>query len=81
MPVDFEAGDAWWQRLADAGFDAGKPAVVASIGVSMYLTSEAIMAMLRQVAAPAPSSTLASLTFLVPLQFADAEVRPGSNWP
>ncbi len=76
VPVDFEAGDAWWQRLADAGFDAGKPAVVASIGVSMYLTSEAIMAMLRQVAALAPGSTLA-MTFLVPLQFADAEVRPG----
>ncbi len=76
VPVDFEAGDAWWQRLADAGFDAGKPAVVASTGVSMYLTSEAIMAMLRQVAALAPGSTLA-MTFLVPLQFADAEVRPG----
>ncbi len=28
VPVDFEAGDAWWQRIAAAGFDAGRPAVV-----------------------------------------------------
>ncbi|HEV2678690.1 MAG TPA: class I SAM-dependent methyltransferase [Aliidongia sp.] len=76
VPVDFEAGDAWWHRLAAAGFDAGKPAVVACSGVSMYLTKDAIMAMLRQVAALAPGSTLA-MTFLVPLEFADPEVRPG----
>jgi len=52
VPVDFEAGDAWWQRLAAAGFDAGQPAVVASTGVSMYLTKDAIAATLRQVASP-----------------------------
>src|SRR5919201_3917734 len=23
VPVDFEAGDAWWDRLASSGFDAG----------------------------------------------------------
>jgi len=76
VPVDFEAGDAWWQRLAAAGFDAGQPAVVASTGVSMYLTKDAIAATLRQVAALAPGSTLA-MTFLLPLELADPEVRPG----
>jgi methyltransferase (TIGR00027 family) len=76
IPFDFEAGDAWWQRLAGAGFDAGKPAIVASTGVSMYLTKDAIAATLRQVAALAPGSTLA-MTFLVPLEFAAPEVRPG----
>src|SRR5437763_878337 len=76
VPVDFEAGDAWWQRLAAAGFDAGQPAVVASTGVSMYLTRDAIAATLRQVAALAPGSTLA-MTFLLPLELADPEVRPG----
>jgi methyltransferase (TIGR00027 family) len=75
VPVDFEAGDAWWQRLAAAGFDADQPAVVASTGVSMYLTKEAIAATLRQVAALAPGSTLA-MTFLLPLELADPEVRP-----
>jgi O-methyltransferase involved in polyketide biosynthesis len=76
VPVDFEAGDAWWERLAVAGFDAGQPAVVSSTGVSMYLTKEAIAATLRQVAALAPGSTLA-MTFLLPLELADPEVRPG----
>jgi methyltransferase (TIGR00027 family) len=75
VPVDFEAGDVWWQRLAATGFDVGKPAVVASTGVSMYLTKDAIAATLRQVAALAPGSTLA-MTFLLPLEFADPEVRP-----
>jgi methyltransferase (TIGR00027 family) len=76
VPVDFEAGDGWWQRLAVAGFDAGQLAVVASTGVSMYLTKDAIAATLRQVAALAPGSTLA-MTFLLPLEHADPEVRPG----
>ncbi len=76
VPVDFEAGDAWWDRLVASGFDAGRPAVVASTGVSMYLTKDAIAATLRQVAALAPGSTLA-MSFLLPLELADPEVRPG----
>src|SRR5439155_5624444 len=35
VPVDFEAGDSWWERLKIAGFDADRPAVVASTGVSL----------------------------------------------
>jgi len=76
VPVDFEAGDAWWERLVEAGFDASRSAIVASTGVSMYLTKDAIAATLRQVAALAPRSTLA-MTFLLPLELADSEVRPG----
>ncbi len=76
VPVDFEAGDAWWERLAASGFDAGRPAVVASTGVSMYLTKDAIAATLRQVAVLAPGSTLA-MSFMLPFELADPEVRPG----
>jgi methyltransferase (TIGR00027 family) len=76
VPVNFEAGDSWRERLAEAGFDASGPAIVASTGVSMYLTKDAIAATLRQVAALASRSTLA-MTFLLPLEFADSEVRPG----
>jgi methyltransferase (TIGR00027 family) len=76
VPVNFEAGDSWRERLAEAGFDASRPAIVASTGVSMYLTKDAIAATLRQVAALASRSTLA-MTFLLPLEFADSEVRPG----
>lgn len=76
VPVDFEAGDAWWERLSASGFDTGQPAVVASTGVSMYLSKDAIAATLRQVAALAPGSTLA-MSFLLPIELADPEVRPG----
>jgi methyltransferase (TIGR00027 family) len=76
VPVDFEAGDDWWKQLADAGFDAGRPAVVVSTGVSMYLTKEAIAATLRQVAALARGSTFA-MTFLLPIEMADPAARPG----
>ena len=76
IPVDFEAGDSWWRRLAEAGFDAARPAIVVSTGVSMYLTRDAIMATLRQVAGLAPGSTFA-MTFLLPLELADPEARPG----
>ena len=76
VPVDFEAGDRWWQKLTAAGFDASKLAVVASTGVSMYLTKNAITDTLRQVAGLAQGSTLA-MTFLLPLEFADSTVRPG----
>ncbi len=76
VPVDFEAGDAWWERLTAAGFDATRAAVVASTGVSMYLTKEAIAATLRQVAALATGSTLA-MSFMLPIEMTDPEVRPG----
>jgi methyltransferase (TIGR00027 family) len=75
VPVDFETGQSWREGLAAAGFDAGQPAVVASTGVSMYLTRDAIMATLRSIAALAPGSTLA-MTFLLPLELAEPEVRP-----
>lgn len=76
VPVDFEAGASWPERLARAGFDADQPAVVASTGVSMYLTKEANVAALRQVARLAVGTTLAT-TFILPLELTDPEVRPG----
>jgi methyltransferase (TIGR00027 family) len=76
VPVDFEAGGSWRDELARAGFDARRPAVVTSTGVSMYLTRQAIAAMLREVASLAPGSTFA-MTFLIPLELAEPAVRPG----
>lgn len=75
VPVDFEAGEAWRPQLSAAGFDVGRPAVVASTGVSMYLTKQAITATLREIAALARGSTLA-MSFLLPLELADPEMRP-----
>ncbi len=76
VPVDFEAGDTWLTRLAASGFDAQKPAVVASLGVSMYLTREAIASTLRDVVSLAAGSTFV-MSFMLPIELADPEVRPG----
>ncbi|GAB2711315.1 class I SAM-dependent methyltransferase [Nocardia thraciensis] len=76
VPVDFEV-DSWWDRLAVAGFDPGRPAVVASTGVTMYLTRQANTATLQQLSSLAPGSTLAT-TFMLPIDLvgpAEQELR------
>ncbi|MDI2127859.1 class I SAM-dependent methyltransferase [Yinghuangia seranimata] len=74
VPVDFEAGDSWWDRLAAEGFDPARPTVVASTGVSMYLTRETNALTMRQVAALAPGSVFAT-TFLLPLDMLEPDQR------
>lgn len=59
-----------------AGFDPGRPAVVSSTGVSMYLTKSATAATLRRLATLATGSTVV-MTFFVPLDLADEADRPG----
>jgi methyltransferase (TIGR00027 family) len=76
VPVDFERSESWWERLADAGLDPGQPTVVASTGVSMYLTREATAATLEQLAGLAPGSALA-MTFLLPRELLDDADRAG----
>jgi len=71
VPIDFET-DSWWDGLLANGFDANKPAVVASLGVSMYLTREATAATLRQSAALAPPSALA-MTYMRPLELVEPD--------
>jgi methyltransferase (TIGR00027 family) len=73
VPVDFEAGNSW-DALAKAGFDRGKPAIIASTGVSMYLSKEANVAALREVATLAQGSTLI-MSFLLPLELAEPALR------
>jgi methyltransferase (TIGR00027 family) len=74
VPVDFEAKESWWDRLVEAGFDVERPAVVASMGVTMYLTKDAVNETLNQIAQLAPGSTLA-MTFLLPLDLLEPEAR------
>ena len=76
---DFEPGQSWLDALSSSGFDRTRPAVVVSTGVSMYLTRAANAATLRQVAGLAPGSTLA-MTFMCPMELADAEDRPARGW-
>jgi methyltransferase (TIGR00027 family) len=76
VSVNFEFGDSWWERVQEAGFDVSQPTLIASSGVSMYLTKEAIEATLRAAATLATGSVFA-MTFLLPLALADADARPG----
>jgi len=76
VPVDFAADESWWERLVADGLDVDQPTIVASTGVTMYLTREANAATLRQVAALAPGSTFTT-TFLLPPEFLEPEERAG----
>lgn len=76
--MDFEAGGSWWEQLIAVGFDTGRPAVVSSTGVAMYLTKEAIAATLRQVATLTPGSTLAMSCRSIRLPPRSA---PAAKWP
>lgn len=74
VPVDFEAGQSWWELLMTAGFDKSKPAVIVSTGVSMYLTKEANLSLLQQMSRLAPGSTFA-MTFMLSLDLLPLEER------
>lgn len=75
VPFDFEGSGYWLDSLAVAGFDKTRPAVVASTGVSMYITKEATLSTLRQIAGLTARSTLA-MTFMPPQELIDPEERP-----
>jgi methyltransferase (TIGR00027 family) len=74
VPVDFEAGQSWWDELIKAGFDQNKPAIIVSTGVSMYLTKEANLATLKQIARLAPGSSFA-MTFMLALELLEAKEK------
>jgi methyltransferase (TIGR00027 family) len=74
VPVDFEK-ESWWDRLIASGFDPKQRAVVASTGVSMYLTKEANEETLRRIATLASGSTFV-MSFLLPIDLIDPSERP-----
>jgi methyltransferase (TIGR00027 family) len=75
VPINFEQDDRWVEALAQAGFQTQRPAVVSMLGVSMYLTQDAIVEMLRQAAALASGSTFV-MSFLLPIRLADPDMQP-----
>lgn len=67
VPVDFETDGDWLARLREQGFDPGRAAIIASLGVSMYLTRDATRATLSTVAGLAPGTVLA-MTYQPPTE-------------
>jgi methyltransferase (TIGR00027 family) len=76
VPVNFETELSWLELLTSGGFDEGRPAIVASAGVSMYLTKEAVAATLQSIASFAHGSALV-MSFMLPFEYASLEIRPG----
>jgi methyltransferase (TIGR00027 family) len=76
VPVDFEKESSWLQHLVASGLDLTQPALVASTGVTMYLTREATFATLSELSKLGAGSTFA-MTFLLPIHLLDAADQPG----
>ena len=75
VPVDFEVGQSWLDKVVDAGLNPGIPTVVSMLGVTMYLTHEAISATLRSAASLATGSVMI-FSYSRPIEMAPAEIRP-----
>ncbi len=75
VPLDFEEGEDWMEKLAAAGLDRERPALVSSTGVSLYLTRAAVEDTLRRLSTLAPGSTLV-MTFIQPMDLVDPAERP-----
>jgi methyltransferase (TIGR00027 family) len=73
VPVDFE-NQSWWEELLKAGFNPNEPAVIVSTGVSMYLSGEANLATLSQIAKLAKGSTFA-MTFMLAMDLLKYQER------
>ena len=78
VPVDFEA-DALATVLADAGFDAARPAFFSWLGVTYYLTVDAVRQTLRRIADCAAPGSLLLLDYKLPTPHLAAPARPAAN--
>lgn len=74
VPVDFEAGESWLDEVVAAGLDPAIPTVVSMLGVTMYLTHEAITETLRAAASLAAGSVMV-FSYSRPIEMAPSEIR------
>jgi methyltransferase (TIGR00027 family) len=70
VPVDFEA-DVLSDALTEAGFDPSRPAFVSWLGVTMYLTREAIAGTLAEIGGFIPGTEIV-LDSILPPELRDA---------
>jgi methyltransferase (TIGR00027 family) len=79
VPVDFEREDLGVE-LSKAGFDSARPSVVAWLGVTAYLTAEAITDTLKRVAGWAAGTRLV-FDYIIPKQLWDSYPGWDGNLP
>jgi len=75
VPVDFEAGESWLDKVIDAGLDPAIPTAVSMLGVTMYLRRDAISAALRVAVSLAAGSVIV-FSYSRPIEMAPAAIRP-----
>ncbi len=74
VPVDFEHGDSWVSAIVGSGFDVARPGVIASTGVTQYISVDAITATMREAAGLASGTTFVC-TFVLPVHLIDPGER------
>jgi methyltransferase (TIGR00027 family) len=72
VPVNFESDVSWVSALTAAGFSSATPTVIASTGVTQYLSRSATLAMMDAAARVAADSTFVC-TFMIPYEQVDAD--------
>jgi methyltransferase (TIGR00027 family) len=71
---DLESGGSWVAAVVGVGFDPSQPAVVASTGLTQYVTEDTVRRTMRDVARLARSTTYVT-TFILPLEVVDPRDR------
>jgi len=74
VPVDFESGESWSEKLSQSHFDIKKPAIIVSTGVSMYLSEEANKSLLSETA-KFQKGTVFAMTFMLALELLEEKER------
>lgn len=76
IPVNFESQISWWMQLQQSGFKIQSRALVAAMGVTMYLSSEAIREMFMQMKGLCSGSKFVT-TFMLPIDCVAEKDKPG----
>ncbi len=74
VPVDFETGASWVEAIAASGFDRARPTVIASTGVTQYISAGALRSTLRDAVGLSSGTTFVS-TFVLPADRIDPGER------
>jgi methyltransferase (TIGR00027 family) len=74
VPLDFESGDSWVRAISMGGFDLAQASVIASTGVTQYISVDAIKTTMREAAQLAPGTTFVC-TFVLPIDLIDPDEK------
>jgi methyltransferase (TIGR00027 family) len=74
VPLNFESGDSWVNAISMTGFDVTQASVVASTGVTQYISVDALTTTMREASELGPGTTFVC-TFVLPVDLIDPDER------